>query len=415
MEQVFAFRVVGGDAVQLLVAYEEAALAIRCAAGGPDELAALVTVASKVAEVAALGVAQGDADAPSGLLLAAADDVETVFVTHGSVHRVVEALAFHHRHAHGVGVFQSVWFSALWSYLELPYSTSHLRERVRVRAAGPVQKPGSQMNCRFRVKPGSSGSPDRDTGASSISTSAPGRYTYTRRTLVQRVNQASPAGRRSPCTLPSCGWMPVSACRNLSEVQSRSREKCGQNPRFFSGRPFNSAKRLLSIQEASGERTAPLGKVKPALESKTMPLPSLLAQRPKSTLMLEFWFPVVMLAGGKISSAPSEFFSRRRASFSELNLRSTSSVISTIGSNRRTIGPSGLTKSRISLRRILLRFCFPSGHWNDTCHIRLAIGETATTAGTPASPPPSATRRRCAGGRCCCPGRIFEKDRAPRS
>ena len=105
MEQVCAIGVVGGDAVQLFVADVEASLAVHRAAGGPDELAAVQTVAAEVAEVSAIGVAHGDADAAGGLFLAAADDIETVIPPHGGIHRVIEAPALHNRHAHSVGVF----------------------------------------------------------------------------------------------------------------------------------------------------------------------------------------------------------------------------------------------------------------------------------------------------------------------
>ena len=110
VEQVCAIGVISGHAMQPLVADEEAPLAVRRAAGRPDELPAAETITAEVAKITALSIADGDANAASGLFLAAADDVEAVILPHGGIHRVVESLALHDRHAHGVGVFQSFRF-----------------------------------------------------------------------------------------------------------------------------------------------------------------------------------------------------------------------------------------------------------------------------------------------------------------
>ena len=206
---------------------------------------------------------------------------------------------------------------------------------------------------------------------------------------------------------------------SVSELERSSITKSGEmwaNPRFFSS-AVNSAKRLFRTQEASGERTAPLGKVKPALESKATPVPSSSAQIVTRAVIPAFWFPVVMLAGGKISSAPSAFFSMRRVSFSELSISNWQSVSCTMGASRNTDGPEWLHPRPALAPFAMNPAAALRSEWSLKRHLPdlPRFRRTPTTAGTPALPPPSGARRQCAAGRCCFPARTFEKDHAPRS
>ena len=150
--------------MQSLVADEEPAPAVHGAAGRPDELAAVEAVTAEVAVVSAIQVAHGDPNAPGGFFLAAADNVEAVIFTRNSIHRVVETLAFHDRHAQGAVIDQEIG----------PLCSCHKAPRFKVLPEAG-QKAGSQIGFKSRVNPGSSESPEIDSGASSISTGTSGR------------------------------------------------------------------------------------------------------------------------------------------------------------------------------------------------------------------------------------------------
>ena len=122
---------------------------------------------------------------------------------------------------------------------------------------------------------------------------------------------------------------------------------------------------------------APLGRVNPEDESNISPVPSSSDQLPSLLLMREFWFPEVMFPGGKTSRSPSAFFSMRRASFSELSFRSTSSVSRTIGSSRSTMGPKGSTRAGSVCAESLFRNYLLGCHLGDTCQTCLASGEVS--------------------------------------
>ena len=101
-----AFRVEYRDQVGVLVADEYAAPAVLGDGGRPGHLALCLSEASEGAEVFALQVGDGDADAPIVSVQGPADDVEPpVGADHGVV-GIVEAAPLHRRKSDGVAVLQ---------------------------------------------------------------------------------------------------------------------------------------------------------------------------------------------------------------------------------------------------------------------------------------------------------------------
>jgi hypothetical protein len=83
----------------------------------------------------------------------------------------------------------------------------------------------------------------------------------------------------------------------------------GRNLRFCSAVRF--ASRSRRTQEASGERTAPFGRMKPPLESKATPVASCLLQSCTWAVSSAFLLLVSPPVGGMISRSPSAVRSMR--------------------------------------------------------------------------------------------------------
>ena len=124
------------------------------------------------------------------------------------------------------------------------------------------------MGFRSSVKPGSSGSADIDSGLSRISGSALGRYMWACR---WRGSRSQP--RRAPLAIYSSifAWRTLSLSESERSSTTKSGQIRGKGRLSSTGSALN---RSLRIQEASGERTAPLGNVKPVLGLPAIPVPS---------------------------------------------------------------------------------------------------------------------------------------------
>src|ERR1035441_4621942 len=102
-------------------------------------------------------------------------------------------------------------------------------------------------------------------------------------------------------------WAPFARySRILSlSLRGRSEEDCSsitksgqrcQNPERLAG--LSRAMRLFRVQEASGERRAPLGRTNPVEESLAAPRPSFFAQVRSCQSISEFCRPVQEYVGG---------------------------------------------------------------------------------------------------------------------
>src|SRR5687768_1184728 len=83
---------------------------------------------------------------------------------------------------------------------------------------------------------------------------------------------------------------------------TKSGQICANFPRCFLVKVFHLAS---FIQLKSGERTAPLGSVKPDEESKPFPVPSFSTQTANFPVKLKFFPPVSLKVGGIITVFPS--------------------------------------------------------------------------------------------------------------
>jgi hypothetical protein len=102
-----------------------------------------------------------------------------------------------------------------------------------------------------------------------------------------------------------------------SPGERSSATKSGQivaNPCSLSERG-RANQRSSAIHEASGERTAEFGRVKPAEESKTLPRPLRSFHTPSRIVSRAFRAPDPLPVGDMISSAPVRLRSRRSSGF----------------------------------------------------------------------------------------------------